>query len=141
MDEGRVSEKLRRIVQVVTDIAGTQLHNLGVLDLACLEGGYAIEFARQGAKAVGIEGREASVMKARFVKAQVPCSIGRRSARRVLLSASTLETAGDAVSWKPGKTSAVVETGFGRTARLEAPARGPVDRCFGPFPATAPMGD
>jgi Methyltransferase domain len=68
MDERRVSEKLRRIVQVVSDVAGTPLRNLRILDLACLEGGYAIEFARQGAKAVGIEGREASIMKARFVK-------------------------------------------------------------------------
>ena len=36
------------------------------LDLACLEGGFAIEMARRGATAVGIEGREQAVEKAVF---------------------------------------------------------------------------
>jgi hypothetical protein len=39
-----------------------------VLDLACLEGLYAIEFALHGATAVGIEGRETNLAKARFAK-------------------------------------------------------------------------
>ncbi|HEX9941705.1 MAG TPA: class I SAM-dependent methyltransferase [Thermoanaerobaculia bacterium] len=63
-----VSTKLRRIVQIVSDVAGEPLANLRILDLACLEGLYAIEFARQGAQAVGIEGRQANLEKARFVK-------------------------------------------------------------------------
>ena len=68
IDAKKYSDKLGRIVQLVSDLAGVPLCGLRILDLACLEGGYAIEFARQGATAVGIEGREASVMKARFVK-------------------------------------------------------------------------
>jgi predicted RNA methylase len=39
-----------------------------VLDLACLEAHYAIEFALHGARAVGIEYRDESLAKARFAK-------------------------------------------------------------------------
>jgi 2-polyprenyl-3-methyl-5-hydroxy-6-metoxy-1,4-benzoquinol methylase len=60
--------KLRRIIQIISDIHGGSLENLRVLDLACLEGLYATELARHGAKAVGIEGREANFEKARFTK-------------------------------------------------------------------------
>ena len=60
--------KLRRIVQIVSDIVGKPFNELRILDLACLEGLYAIEFARCGAEVVAIEGREANIEKARFVK-------------------------------------------------------------------------
>ena len=60
--------KLRRIIQMICDIAREPLGDLRVLDLACLEGLYAIELARHGANAVGIEGREANIEKARFTK-------------------------------------------------------------------------
>lgn len=60
--------KLRRITQIVFDLAGGSVRGLRVLDLACGEGIYGIEFARQGANVVGIEGREANIEKARFVK-------------------------------------------------------------------------
>lgn len=60
--------KLRRILQIVSDTAQQPLANLRVLDLACHEGLYAIEFARHGAETVGIEGRQVHVEKARFVK-------------------------------------------------------------------------
>jgi len=60
--------KLRRIVQIVSDVSQKPLDALRVLDLACLEGMYAVEFARHGAEALGIEGREASIEKARFAK-------------------------------------------------------------------------
>jgi hypothetical protein len=60
--------KLRRIVQTVADIAARPLADVRILDLACLEGMYAIEFARHGAEAVGIEGREVNLAKARFAK-------------------------------------------------------------------------
>lgn len=60
--------KLRRIAQIVLDLAGGSVRGLRVLDLACGEGIYGIEFARQGANVVGIEGREANIEKARFVK-------------------------------------------------------------------------
>lgn len=46
----------------------TELASLRVLGLACLEGLYAVEFARQGARAVGIEGRDVNLEKVRFVK-------------------------------------------------------------------------
>lgn len=60
--------KLRRIVQSVSDIARRPLAELRILDLACLEGLYAVELARHGASVVGIEGREANIEKARFAK-------------------------------------------------------------------------
>src|SRR5689334_6913304 len=60
------SEKLRRIVQVVSDVAKKPVSELRVLDLACLEGQYAVEFARQGAQVMAIEAREANIEKARF---------------------------------------------------------------------------
>lgn len=61
-------EVLRRLIQVIQDIAHRPLRHLRVLDLACLEGLYGIELALQGAKVVGIEGRQANIEKARFVK-------------------------------------------------------------------------
>jgi hypothetical protein len=63
-----VSTRLRRIVQIVSDVSHAPLASLRILDLACLEGLYAVEFARQGAQAVAIEGREVNLEKVRFVK-------------------------------------------------------------------------
>jgi len=60
--------KIRRIVQVVSDLGGRPFPHLRVLDLACLEGLYSVEMALQGAAVVGIEGREASLAKARLAK-------------------------------------------------------------------------
>lgn len=57
---------LRRILQIVADGAKKPLAELRVLDLACLEGLYGIELGLHGAEVVGIEGRRASVEKARF---------------------------------------------------------------------------
>jgi SAM-dependent methyltransferase len=58
--------KVKRILQCVSDIAGRPLDSLRVLDLACLEGMYAVEFALHGAAVVAVEGREANIEKARF---------------------------------------------------------------------------
>jgi 2-polyprenyl-3-methyl-5-hydroxy-6-metoxy-1,4-benzoquinol methylase len=58
-------QRLRRIVQIVSDLAPRPLDQLRVLDLACYEGQFAIEFALQGAEALGIEGRETNVAAAR----------------------------------------------------------------------------
>jgi 2-polyprenyl-3-methyl-5-hydroxy-6-metoxy-1,4-benzoquinol methylase len=60
--------KLRNILQILSDICQEPIANLRILDLACLEGLYAIELARQGAQVVAIEGREANLKKAQFVK-------------------------------------------------------------------------
>ena len=60
--------KLRRILQAVSDMAGKPLAELRILDLACLEGQFAVEFARHGAQAVAIEGRESNLAKAQFAK-------------------------------------------------------------------------
>lgn len=58
--------KLARVVQIVADCVERPLDRLRVLDLACLEGMYALEFARHGSAVVAIEGRETNLAKARF---------------------------------------------------------------------------
>jgi len=58
--------KLRRVTQLASDVLDGSLTGARVLDLACLEGMYAIELARRGAQVVAIEGREANLAKARF---------------------------------------------------------------------------
>jgi len=68
ISKSRRSIKLQRIVQIVQDHARKPINEMRILDLACLEGQYAIEFARQGAQVVAIEGREANIEKSRFSK-------------------------------------------------------------------------
>jgi predicted RNA methylase len=65
---GKVDYRLRRLVQVASDLVGKPLNQMRVLDLACLEGHYGIEFALHGSEVVGIEIREANLEKARFAK-------------------------------------------------------------------------
>ena len=60
--------RLRRLLQAAEDMVGKPLSQCRVLDLACLEGHYAIEFALHGAEALGIEGRAASVAKCEFAR-------------------------------------------------------------------------
>jgi len=60
--------RLQSILQIVRDVAHHPLHELRIVDLACLEGMYGIELARQGARVVAIEGREANLAKARLVR-------------------------------------------------------------------------
>jgi SAM-dependent methyltransferase len=56
------------LLPVLHDFTRKPFHELRIVDLACLEGLYAIEFARLGAEVVGIEGRERNLAKARFAK-------------------------------------------------------------------------
>lgn len=63
--------RLRRILQLSADMVGKPINQCRVLDLACLEGQYAIEFALHGALAVGIELREANVVKAAYAAEQL----------------------------------------------------------------------
>jgi SAM-dependent methyltransferase len=67
-NEGTPHTRLRRLVQIVADLSGKPLADLRVLDLGCLEGIMALELAMHGASAVGVEIREAHVLKARFCK-------------------------------------------------------------------------
>ncbi|HET6183569.1 MAG TPA: class I SAM-dependent methyltransferase [Acetobacteraceae bacterium] len=68
LGEHIASPKVRRVLQVVADLAGKPLDRLRVLDLACLEAQYAIEFALHGARVTAIEGRQTNIEKARFAK-------------------------------------------------------------------------
>src|SRR5688500_735232 len=60
--------RLRRVLQVAADQAGKPLADCRVLDLGCLEGLCSLEFARQGARVVGVEIREANLIKARLAQ-------------------------------------------------------------------------
>ena len=63
---GTAEFMIHGITQAVADLSSKPLDQLRVLDLACHEGGYSIEFGLQGATVVGVEGRPANVEKARF---------------------------------------------------------------------------
>jgi SAM-dependent methyltransferase len=60
--------RLTRYLQVVADIVDRPLGSLRVLDLACLEGHFGIEFAKHGSTVVAIEGRPDNLERARFAK-------------------------------------------------------------------------
>jgi len=60
--------RLKRIVQLCSDLVGKPLNECRVLDLGALDGQFSIEFAQQGAQTIGIEIREANIVKALFCK-------------------------------------------------------------------------
>ncbi len=62
------ARSLRRMSQIASDLTGRDVGSLRVLDLACLEGIYAVEFALRGAEAVGVDAREGHVAKACLAK-------------------------------------------------------------------------
>ncbi len=68
-DRRRRRSSFRRVIQLIDDVTDKSSQGaLRVLDLACLEGLYAIELARQGASVVAIEGRGKNIAKSQFAK-------------------------------------------------------------------------
>lgn len=60
--------RLRRLTQVAQDTVGKPLKDCRVLDLACLEGHYALELAAHGAEAVGIDVRDEHLIKCNYAR-------------------------------------------------------------------------
>src|SRR5258707_1647313 len=60
--------RLRRLTQVIADVLGKPHSEARVLDLACLEGHYALEMSLHGARVVGTDIREANLAKARYAQ-------------------------------------------------------------------------
>ncbi len=60
--------RLKRIIQVVSDLVDKPLKECRILDLGCLDGMFSIEFAQHGAETIGVEVREANIKKAIFCK-------------------------------------------------------------------------
>src|SRR5215211_2825493 len=60
--------RLKRIVQVVSDLSHKPISECRILDLGCLDGLFSIEFALLGADTVGVEIREANIKKTIFCK-------------------------------------------------------------------------
>jgi SAM-dependent methyltransferase len=60
--------RVRRVVQLVADLAHGPVERLRILDLGALEGLFAVELARRGASVVAVEGREANLEKMRLAQ-------------------------------------------------------------------------
>jgi SAM-dependent methyltransferase len=59
------AERVHAALQIAADALDRELREVRVLDLGAAEGEFAVEFARQGAEVVAIEGRHRSAEKAR----------------------------------------------------------------------------
>jgi SAM-dependent methyltransferase len=57
---------LSTVIKLAADVARKPIAECRVVDLGCLEGMFALAFAKAGAEVVGIEGRERNIEKARF---------------------------------------------------------------------------
>lgn len=61
-------QRCRAIIRTLNECFGNeQRSKIKIVDLGCLEGGYAVEFARHGFDVLGIEVREENVKKCNFV--------------------------------------------------------------------------
>ncbi len=58
--------KLKRVISNIADFAGGDFSGLRILDLACLEGLFGIECARQGANVTLLDARPANLRKVEF---------------------------------------------------------------------------
>ena len=65
---------VRRVIQVVCDLAHRPLTGLRILDLACAHGAYSLELAARGAQVLGLEGREEWLELARRKKQELSLS-------------------------------------------------------------------
>jgi SAM-dependent methyltransferase len=63
--------RVRRVLQLVADLAHGPIERLRILDLGALEGLFAVELARRGASVVALEGREANLEKMRLAREAV----------------------------------------------------------------------
>ena len=57
-----------KILQIANDLGKKPLSQCRVLDLACANGHFSLEFALQKASVLGIEGRDSNIQKALFAK-------------------------------------------------------------------------
>lgn len=67
--------KIRRVLQLATDLAGKPLSQMRILDLACGTGAYAIEAALHGAEAVGLDARNDRMSEGAAVAAEMGLNV------------------------------------------------------------------
>ena len=67
-NQGIPQTRLRKIVQIVSDLSQKPLSECRILDLGCSDGMFSIEFALHGANTIGVEARDANIQKAIFSK-------------------------------------------------------------------------
>lgn len=67
-NEGLSHMRLKRILQIVSDISKKPLDTIRVLDLGSLEGQFSLEFAYHGSDTIGLEIREVNIIKSNFCK-------------------------------------------------------------------------
>ena len=67
MDANPFFLSVKRLLETV--FPGDKKH-LRLLDVGCLEGAYAVEFARMGFQVLGVEVREASIAACNYVKSK-----------------------------------------------------------------------
>lgn len=60
--------RVNYLAGLIRTFAKATIHDMSILDLGCLEGLFAIEFGRLGAHTLGIDVREAHLVKANFAK-------------------------------------------------------------------------